>query len=233
MIEKPTPTSAGKKKKKRHRNKATPLLYPDQTNALPPITPDNTFFTADTHFYSAGIIKHRPRFSSIEEMNEVLIRNWNEVVPEDGIVFHLGDFATELPKATLIELINQLNGTILLIKGNHDDVGIYRCKEIQETTRLRFLGYQWELWMKRKKILLNHYPYLCYEGEHEGTWQLFGHVHSGSDETGYDIPRLQHLLPFQYDVGVDANFYRPVSFGELKEIMMEQRAKKQASRPLC
>ena len=52
--------------------------------------------------------------------------------------------------------------------------------------------------------------------------QLFGHVHSGSDETGYDIPRLKHLLPFQYDVGVDNNDDRPVSFQTLKEIMKKK-----------
>jgi calcineurin-like phosphoesterase family protein len=225
MIEIASSTSSGKKKTRRRQN-AVPLLYPDQTYSLPTITPDNTFFTADTHFYSTGIIKHRPRFTSIEEMNDALIRRWNETVPEDGVVFHLGDLATELPKAKLIELINQLHGTILLIKGNHDDVGIYRCKEIQASTRFRFLGYQWELWLERKKILLNHYPYLCYAGEHEGVWQLFGHVHSGSDKTGYDIPRLRHLLPFQYDVGVDSNSYRPISFCELKEKMAERKAKK-------
>lgn len=26
-------------------------------------------------------------------MNEKLIENWNKVVPEDDVVFHLGDFA--------------------------------------------------------------------------------------------------------------------------------------------
>jgi len=81
------------------------------------------------------------------------------------------------------------------------------------------LGYQWEIKLDGRKILLNHYPYLCYAGEYEGVWQLFGHVHSGSDKPGYDTPRLKHLLPLQYDVGVDNNKDRPVSFHTLKEIM--------------
>ena len=208
-----------KKKPKRRRNNSVPLFYPDQIDFLPTFTPDNTFFTADTHFYSTGIIKHRPRFPDVETMNETLIRNWNETVPEDGVVFHLGDFCSEVPKEKVLELIGRLNGTILLINGNHDDIGLYRSKRFQERTTLKLLGYQWEVWLERKKILLNHYPYLCYAGEHEGVWQLFGHVHSGSDETGYDIPRLKHLLPFQYDVGVDNNDDRPVSFHTLKEIM--------------
>ena len=123
----------------------------------------------------------------------------------------------------MLELIGRLHGTILLINGNHDDIGLYRSKKFQERTTLKLLGYQWEVWLERKKILLNHYPYLCYAGEHEGVWQLFGHVHSGSDETGYDIPRLKHLLPFQYDVGVDNNDDRPVSFQTLKEIMKRRK----------
>ena len=46
---------------------------------------ENLFFTSDTHFFHEGIIKfcNRP-FESVEEMNETLIRNWNETVPKDG-----------------------------------------------------------------------------------------------------------------------------------------------------
>ena len=54
---------------------------------------DKVFFTSDTHFNHANIIKFCERpFGSIEEMNEALIANWNRVVGKDDIVFHLGDF---------------------------------------------------------------------------------------------------------------------------------------------
>lgn len=55
---------------------------------------ENLFFTSDTHFYHESIIRfcNRP-FETVEEMNETLIQNWNDTVPADGIVFHLGDFA--------------------------------------------------------------------------------------------------------------------------------------------
>ena len=51
------------------------------------------FFTSDTHFGHSNIIKfcNRP-FKNAEEMDRVLIENWNNKVPEDGLVFHLGDF---------------------------------------------------------------------------------------------------------------------------------------------
>ena len=54
------------------------------------------FFTADTHFGHANIIKycHRP-FATVEEMDDALVRNWNAVVSPDATVFHLGDFALD------------------------------------------------------------------------------------------------------------------------------------------
>ena len=159
-------------------------------------------------------------------MNETLIKNWNEVVPEDGVVVHLGDLATHLSRDLLIALVQRLNGTILLMKGNHDDISLLRGVRFRKETGLQVLGYTWTMWLDGIKILLNHYPYLCYEGEYDGVWQLFGHVHSGQGTEGFDIPRLEHLLPFQYDVGVDGNGYRPVTFRRLQELLGTKRCRK-------
>ena len=166
------------------------LRYTDQTEDLPPILPDNVFFTADTHFFCDKALSHRPQFKDMREMNETLIRNWNETVPEDGVVFHLGDLATHLHRDVITGLVRRLNGTILLVKGNHDDISILRGVRFREDTGLQVLGYMWSFWLEGIKILLSHYPFLCYEGEYHGVWQLFGHVHSGS---GFDIPRLQYM----------------------------------------
>lgn len=208
-------------KKKKRRTPVTPL-YSDQMEDLPKLTPEKVFFTADTHFFSEVVLSFRKRFSDLDAMNETLIKNWNDTVPEDGVVFHLGDFAPGATKGKIIELLNLLNGTILLIKGNHDDTGVFRSFDVMTKTRLRLIGYNWNLFLGRRRILLDHYPYLCYAGEYKGVWQLFGHVHSGPEPQGYDIPRLQYLLPFQYDVGVDNNEDRPISFLRLKEIMDER-----------
>ena len=77
------------------------------------------FFVSDTHFGHENIIRfcNRP-FLNVEEMNEVLIENWNKIVPEDGTVFHLGDFA--LGGSNIWnEVLPCLNGQIYLILGNH------------------------------------------------------------------------------------------------------------------
>ena len=60
---------------------------------------DKLFFTSDTHFGHTNILKYCNRpFTNIQEHDEEIVKRWNEVVPEDGIVFHLGDigFCSEI-----------------------------------------------------------------------------------------------------------------------------------------
>ena len=72
-------------------------------------------------------------------------------------------------------------------------------------------------------IVLNHNPFLTFGGAYRNVWQLFGHVHSGPlSKQGKDIGRLAYLLPRQYDVGVDNNDFRPVSFIEVRAKIEEQ-----------
>lgn len=82
--------------------------------------PDHIFFTSDTHFHHANIIKlsHRP-FKDVHDMNEQLIANWNKVVTDKDTVFHLGDFAFGGNDAW-DSILSQLNGKIYLILGNHE-----------------------------------------------------------------------------------------------------------------
>ncbi len=81
---------------------------------------NRVFFTSDTHFNHANIIKfcNRP-FKNVDEMNEALITNWNKVVSADDYVFHLGDFCLG-GSAEWTKALDCLNGKIFLILGNHD-----------------------------------------------------------------------------------------------------------------
>lgn len=78
------------------------------------------FVISDTHFNHKNIIEYTCRpFKTAEEMNEEMIKRWNNKVGKDDLVIHLGDFALG-SKEEIKELKNRLNGIILLIKGNHD-----------------------------------------------------------------------------------------------------------------
>ena len=174
---------------------------------------DNIWFTADTHFCHDIIVKfsHRP-FRDAAEMNDELIRRWNETVPEDGIVFHLGDFC-QGNSSDWNNIMYRLHGKIYLILGNHD------VKNMRPGYAQRFeqVAEQMTISVGGQSIILNHNPFLCYGGSYRDVWQLFGHVHSGPlSTTGLDLPRLKMLFPLQYDVGVDNNDFRPISFYDVK-----------------
>lgn len=73
-----------------------------------------------TFINHTNIIKYCNRpFKDTNSMNETLIKNWNMFVNKDDIVWHLGDFALG-NKEQITNIVNQLNGKIKLIKGNHD-----------------------------------------------------------------------------------------------------------------
>lgn len=79
----------------------------------------NIFFTSDTHFGHINILNFCERpFKDTDEMDEVIITNWNNKVGKNDIVFHLGDFAFATNKRWQ-ELIHRLNGKIILVLGNH------------------------------------------------------------------------------------------------------------------
>ena len=179
---------------------------------------EHTFFTSDTHFNHTNIIRfcNRP-FRNVEEMNETMVANWNATIGMDDTVFHLGDFCLG-GAAEWTRLLDRLNGNIYLILGNHD------LKNIRQGFLGRFehVAMQMRIEIGKRKIYLCHYPFLCFEGGYKDVWQLFGHVHTRKINTGIDAGRLQYLYPTQYDVGVDNNDFTPVSYEQVKKIIIKQ-----------
>lgn len=89
----------------------------------------NIWIISDTHFNHHSVLdfenyagkKIRPEFSTIKEMNECIIDNWNAVVKEQDIIYHLGDvYFGAITEAQTI--MKSLNGRKRLVVGNHDDI---------------------------------------------------------------------------------------------------------------
>ena len=155
------------------------------------------FFTADTHFGDHRTINiHKRQFASVSEMNAVLVQRWNEVVGHDDEVWHLGDVArrdTEVPS-----LLKRLHGTKHLIRGNNDAVGTLQASgwaSVQDYA---------ELTVGDHLLVLCHYPFRTWNGQHRRSINLHGHSHG----------KLK-FLPRQFDVGVDAQGFRPVQLADL------------------
>lgn len=90
---------------------------------------EKLWFTSDTHFWHKNIVvySNRPFLTvdgqpDVEKMNESLIRYWNDCVKPDDLVIHLGDmgFGRDCTSEKLREIRQRLNGTMLLVRGNHD-----------------------------------------------------------------------------------------------------------------
>lgn len=165
----------------------------------------NYWFTSDTHFGHEKIIEYSKRpYMSIEDMDEDLIRLWNEYVRDGDVVWHLGDFNFRSRKPTPAYL-HRLRGTKHYVEGNHDDKYAAKYKSA-------FASYQSVKYLKLygEKIFLSHYAHRVWRSSHRGTWHLYGHSHG-------DLPSVGRSM----DVGVDAiKGYRPISFEEIGAYML-------------
>lgn len=166
------------------------------------------FFTSDLHLGHSNIIKYENRpFANVQEMDEKLIENWNSVVTKSDEVYILGDVSFHQNEVTTKRLLRKLNGRKYLILGNHDQM-------IKQTPMLRD-EFVWvkdyaKIHVGDTKVILFHFPIQTWDCQHHGALHFYGHIHSniGSHPMLYDIPN-------SYNVGVDVNDYRPVSFEEI------------------
>jgi len=167
------------------------------------------YFTADTHFGHANIIKmcERP-FSDVETMNESMIAAWNERVRGNDTVYVVGDMFFRCPDPESI--LKRLKGKKRLIVGNHDstwmskvDMGRYflSVDSFLETSD------------GAHALTLCHYPMVTWKHTIR-SYMIYGHIHA---DTGADFWPLLRCRENVLNAGVDVNGYRPVTFDELVE----------------
>lgn len=135
------------------------------------------FYISDWHYGHANCIHfdNRP-FKTVEEMNEELIRRWNGAVGADDVVYILGDmFWTNMTEA--IPVLDRLNGTKILIKGNHD-----RCHDARMLKKFAKVVDYLEVEDGGDHIVLCHYPIPCFKNHFYGWLHFYGHVHTSFEE---------------------------------------------------
>lgn len=156
-----------------------------------------TFFTSDTHFGDHRVLNLYPRpFATVAEMDAELVRRWNAAVGLQDEVWHLGDVARIARRAG--EVLAQLNGVKHLVVGNNDPAP-------ESVGGWASVSPYAEIEREGVKLVLCHYPFRSWNGQHKGALNLHGHSHG----------RLKPL-PRQYDVGVDVRDYRPVTLQDLR-----------------
>lgn len=151
------------------------------------------FVTSDTHFNHRNIIEYTNRpFKTVEAMNEDIINKWNNKVGKEDLVIHLGDFA--LGKEEEVKNIkNKLNGTIILLKGNHDH------KTIRKAGFLVIKGI-----LEIEDLIFSHSP-LPKEEIPKGFTNIHGHIHEKESIRGINV-------------SVEKTNYEPLELEELKKL---------------
>lgn len=145
------------------------------------------FYISDPHFYHENLNTKMDNrgFESVEAMNEHMITQWNKKVRKNDEEVILGDFSIEKGEKTN-EILHRLNGKKYLIIGNHDRY--LKDKKFDQSLFKWIMPYM-ELNDNKRKIVLSHYPIVCYDGQYRmndqgepKSYMLYGHVHNTYDE---------------------------------------------------
>lgn len=161
------------------------------------------FYISDLHFGHFNIIRYDNRpFRTVEEMDNILIENWNKTVSNDDTVYILGDISWHDESKT-VEIFKQLNGVKVLIKGNHDN--IKRDSELSKCfASIRDYA---ELYLdKKRKVIVSHYPIPFWNGQFRDAVHLYGHVHNSHQWNIFEnwmneLRQLQDIPMRAYNVG--------------------------------
>ena len=166
-------------------------------------------FTSDLHLGHKNVIRlcNRP-FASIEEMDAVLIENWNRKVHRNDTVYVLGDlmFRNEKPPE---EYLRQLNGKKHLITGNHDRAWTKHCNLTQYFESVNRLDYISD---GKRQMAICHFPMMSWP-HMPRSYMVFGHIHANTDADYW--PLIAHSDKM-LNAGVDINGYEPVTFEEME-----------------
>jgi calcineurin-like phosphoesterase family protein len=157
------------------------------------------YFASDHHFgHAAARSFYRRPFTSIAEMDRVMIDRWNAVVGIGDELWHLGDFAVRQSPERVAALLRVLNGQKHLVSGNNDDAAVTDCDGWQSVQPYA------EVTVDGTRLVLCHYPFRTLRDMGRGAINLHGHSHG----------RLKSLRR-QIDVGVDVWDFRPVRLAEV------------------
>lgn len=167
------------------------------------------YFTSDLHFGHDRAFIYEPRgFKSVQEMNDTLLKNWNDTVNVDDDIYILGDFFLGTDYDYIRDTLDKLNGRIHLAIGNHDTLS--KLTEYRNWSNIVEMGDALRVKYEKRKFFLCHYPVLTAHLEQDpntAVIDLFGHTHSKD--------KFYEDRPYMYNVAVDAHNNRPVSIEEI------------------
>lgn len=165
------------------------------------------YLISDTHFGHASIIKYCDRpFDNVEQMNEELVKRWNDTVKDDDTVYFLGDICFKLKPSYWW---NRLNGQKTLIVGNHDTNVSDIKTRVYGVIYLKYLD---------TTFALVHDP-IDFVHHNFETWLIHGHVHNNYLD---DYPLVNYAYR-TINVSVELIDYRPISIEKIYNMTKKGR----------
>ena len=186
-----------------------------------------TFLVSDTHFGHAGVCrfmcndgvtKLRP-WNNPEEMDEAMVKLWNERVRPKDKVYHLGDVVIN---RKVLSIMSRLNGDKVLIRGNHD---IFKMEDYTKYFR-DIRGYH-----IMNNMILSHVPV---HPDSKGRFgaNIHGHLHSnrvmkprGVDVKTGEVLYGKNIDPWYFNISVEQIGFKPILFEEALKRIEEQGQK--------
>ena len=160
---------------------------------------------SDTHFGHEGILKFKDDkdnvvrdFTCVADMDELMIQNWNKVVKQGDLIYHLGDVFFG-PKENFQKMWPRLKGSKRLIVGNHDDIKYLSSGGFFQKVMM------WRCW-KEFNMIMSHVP--IHMSEERSSYNVHGHIHQNNS------PTKDH-----YNVCVEKQNYCPIHIEDLAERM--------------
>ena len=178
------------------------------------------YYISDIHFRDKKIFKkcNRP-FSSVKEMEEVVISNWNKIVNDEDIVYVLGDIGKDDDPST-IDIFKILKGHKYLIVGNHDHDMLDKIIASNIFESVKFIDLIMD---NERKVCLCHYPIMDWMEFNRDGYLVFGHVHNKTMANGkaYQEMKEYYKDKHAYNCGVDITDFKPLTLDQLIKLKEE------------
>jgi len=181
--------------------------------------PSKVWATSDYHFGHKNIIKYDNRpFKDLDEMREEIILRHNSVVaPDEFVIFH-GDFCLGgLPPEDQVSILDRMNGTFYLIRGNHDKV-FWNDLVLGRHPRRYFDVLNITFGASKKKIsagvVASHCKFFVWPDSHKGCIHTFGHSHGSIPEN--------LITDRSMDVGINTNNYYPYNYLDIIKMLKKK-----------
>ena len=177
----------------------------------------SVFLVSDTHFGHAGVCrftesdgvtKIRP-WTDPAEMDEEMVKRWNETVRPNDKVYHLGDVVIN---RKALSIMSRLNGDKVLIRGNHD---IFRDEEYRQYFR------ELRAYHVMYGMILSHIPIHEQSLGRFGT-NIHGHLHTGRVQIRGFNGKPMGIDPRYHCVCVEQTDFRPILFEDVIKRIKEE-----------